>query len=503
MGAEAVHLRADRFALAEASGIWHPGIDDVALTTVGIDVGSSTFHLMFAQLILHRQVQRLSARFEVIARDVIWTSDVCLTPYDGTRIDADAVRRFVRRCHRAARLDPEDVDTGAVILTGEALRKHNARPLADAIADGSGKFVCVSAGHHLEAMLAAQGSGALEHSRLTQARILHVDIGGGTTKLAFVDGGEILATAALAVGGRQVCWDAQRRIVSLAHGAVEIGESAGVGIGQGEPFPPWAEKRFVAAQTGVLFDVLAGRANALSEELWLTAKFAVPCPPDEVTFSGGVSEYVFGRETTSFADLGLALGSSIAVGVVAGMVDRPVVDPGEGIRATVAGASQCSVQLSGSTVLVSDERCLPARGIPVVRAAIAPWQDHGAPDPVAVTVAVRSALDRHGMRPGSAVALSLPWRGDPSYQAMRAVAQGVSQAVGVACDEPVVILVDDDVAASLGHLLITEAKFPRPLVCLDGLELKPFDHVDVGEVLQPSGALPVVIKSLLFADGRR
>lgn len=107
------------------------------------------------------------------------------------------------------------------------------------------------------------------------------------------------------------------------------------------------------------------------------------------------------------------------------------------------------------------------------------------------------------MRPGSAVALSLPWRGDPSYQAMRAVAQGVSQAVGVACDEPVVILVDDDVAASLGHLLITEEKFPRPLVCLDGLELKPFDHVDVGEVLQPSGALPVVIKSLLFADGRR
>jgi ethanolamine utilization protein EutA len=36
------------------------------------------------------------------------------------------------------------------------------------------------------------------------------------------------------------------------------------------------------------------------------------------------------------------------------------------------------------------------------------------------------------------------------------------------------------------------------IVSVDGLELKEFDYVDIGAMLPGSGAVPVVIKSLIF-----
>jgi ethanolamine utilization protein EutA len=36
------------------------------------------------------------------------------------------------------------------------------------------------------------------------------------------------------------------------------------------------------------------------------------------------------------------------------------------------------------------------------------------------------------------------------------------------------------------------------IVSVDGLELKEFDYIDIGAMLPGSGAVPVVIKSLIF-----
>src|SRR5438552_12923103 len=159
-------------------------IDNVELLTVGVDIGSSTSHLLFARLHLQRLAQTLSSRFAVVKREVLHRSPVLLTPYrpDGL-IDVQALESFVHAAYSEAGLSPDQIDTGAVILTGAALERANARAVAELFAGSGGKFVCASAGHNLEGILAAHGSGAVALSHQRKETLLHVDVGGGTTKL--------------------------------------------------------------------------------------------------------------------------------------------------------------------------------------------------------------------------------------------------------------------------------------------------------------------------------
>ena len=172
--------------------------ETVELTTVGIDIGSSTSHLLFAKVTLQRQTQGLSSRFVVIGREVVWRSDVMLTPFlrDDT-IDAAALGHFIAASYKEAGFAKSDVDSGAVILTGEAIKRRNARAIDELFAEEAGKFVCATAGHKLECLLAAHGSGAVQLSKDRNTSVLHVDIGGGTTKLALVDKGVVLVRLTL------------------------------------------------------------------------------------------------------------------------------------------------------------------------------------------------------------------------------------------------------------------------------------------------------------------
>src|SRR6266571_2506911 len=144
--------------------IW--SADNVELMTVGIDIGSSTSHLMFARVHLQRLGTALSSRFVVVDRKLLWQSPILLTPYlpDYT-IDVDELSGFIGGAYAYAGLDPADIDSGAVILTGEAIKRHNARAIADLFSEEAGRFVCASAGHHLECQLSAHGSGAVALSR--------------------------------------------------------------------------------------------------------------------------------------------------------------------------------------------------------------------------------------------------------------------------------------------------------------------------------------------------
>src|SRR6516225_8894227 len=177
---------AERTAIART--IWAQ--DNLQFTTVGIDIGSSSSHLLFAKVGLQRQSQALSSRFVVTSREITWRSPILLTPFmpDGL-IDAVALAEFIERCCRDAGFGRDAIDCGAVILTGEAIKRRNARAMNELFAAQAGKFVCASAGHKLEARLAAHGSGAVALSKRRGICVLHVDIGGGTTKLALIRGG--------------------------------------------------------------------------------------------------------------------------------------------------------------------------------------------------------------------------------------------------------------------------------------------------------------------------
>jgi len=196
---------AERAAIARS--IWAQ--DNLVFTTVGIDIGSSTSHLLFAKVALQRQAQGHSSRFVVIGRDIVWRSPILLTPFrSDDLIDAAELGDFIDRCYRDAGVTKDQIDGGAVILTGEAIKRKNARAIDELFAAQAGKFVCASAGHRLEARLAAHGSGAVALSKARGICLLHIDIGGGTTKLALIDRGTIVGLAAFAIGGRLIATDA-------------------------------------------------------------------------------------------------------------------------------------------------------------------------------------------------------------------------------------------------------------------------------------------------------
>lgn len=486
--------------LAEA--IWK--VDNVELTTVGIDIGSSTSHLMFAKVHLQRKTQLLSSHFVVVSREIVWRSPILLTPFlpDNT-IDAGRLAVFIEDAYRDSGFLPSDIDSGAVILTGEAIKRTNAAAIAQLFAADSGKFVCASAGHHLECVLAANGSGAVALSRETSQTVLHVDIGGGTTKLAWIRNGEIAGTCAIAVGGRLIAMDDDGTLVRADDSAHAMAQAQGFELRPGERPADGHVERVVEALANALFDAIRQvPATGAASDLYLIEPLSERIEPDVVTFSGGVSEYIYGREERVFGDIAKPLAERIVEAFRTGLIAAPIVDPGHGIRATVIGASQFTVQVSGKTIHISDGTVLPLRNVPVLSTPLPMGETLSARS---IAREVRAVLERAHPGEGQAVALALRWRGDPHYHRLRNLAEGIAQALAEAhaSESTLVLVVDGDIGRTLGLILEHDLRFAGKIVSIDGIELRTLDYVDIGEVIQPSNAVPVVVKSLLFSGGRQ
>lgn len=479
--------------------IW--SADNIELTTVGVDIGSSTSHLMFARVHLQRLSEALSSRFVVVDRKILWRSPILLTPYvEGDAIDATGLERFIVDAYVAAGLEPEDIDSGAVVLTGEALKRRNARAIADLFADQSGKFVCASAGHHLEAVMAAHGSGAVAYSQREHKTVLNVDIGGGTTKLALAHGGRMLGDAAIAVGGRLVAFAADGTLARIEEPARALAAAAGLELELGGKLTPGDRAKLVTVMIDVLLNAIRLEPwRGLTAELALTAPLDAHLPVDVVTFSGGVAEYIFEREPVDHADLG----AELAVGVVAALQDKripyPVLDPGNGIRATVIGASQFSVQVSGNTILIANQHALPVRNVPVIHLDIELGEDFS---PEEVCNEIARALAASDIADGErTVALAFRWQGDPLHARLFALGRGICLGLehALANRRPLILLMDGDIARTLGEILRRELGVASDILSIDGIQLKQFDYVDIGELIEPTHVVPLIIKSLLFS----
>jgi len=487
---------------AVAEFIWK--IDNIKLTTVGIDIGSSTSHLMFAKVHLQRKTQQLSSQFIVVHREIVWRSPILLTPFlPDNSIDAGRLRVFIDDAYRQSGFSPSDIDSGAVILTGEAIKRTNASAIAELFAADSGKFVCASAGHHLEATLAANGSGAVALSRERSRTVLHVDIGGGTTKLALIKNGKILGTCAIAVGGRLVAQDESGRVVRIDDSAHSMAKAHEIELRLGErPETADIEKLVEALSDGVVALIRQEAVVGAAEELYLTSPLSQQLRVDAVTFSGGVSEYIYRREEGLFGDIARPLAENIRRAFLDGRVEVPMLDPGQGIRATVIGASQFTVEVSGRTIHISDGAALPVHNVPVLSPSLPMGETFSVHS---VAQEVSQVLSRAQLIDGQPIALALRWRGDPHYSRLRNLAEGIALALVSGHDSrsALILVVDGDIGRTLGRIIEHELHFPRKIISIDGVQLRDFDYVDIGEVIQPSNAVPVVIKSLLFSSGQQ
>jgi ethanolamine utilization protein EutA len=472
--------------------------EHVELTTIGIDIGSSTSHLLFAKVLLQRQSQGLSSRFAVIHRQAIWRSPIMLTPFrlDGT-IDAGRLGAFIGDCYREAGVAASDIDSGAVILTGEAIKQKNARAIDDMFAAQAGKFVCATAGHRLEAMLAAHGAGAVRLSKDRGQCILHVDIGGGTTKLALIDKGAVLGVSAVAVGGRLIAADEAGAWTRVDDSAKMVAQALGIPTAPAAFAMPEPRQAIARRLATIAADHILGTPDALGDALRLTDPLPRGAAPEAITLSGGVAEYFFGYEAREYGDIAKPLAEELRTELKR-RSNLKLIDPGERIRATAIGASQFTVQVSGKTIHLPQGDVLPMHNVPVVPIGL---DLAGAIDIHAVAAAIRAGLARLDLDRDAQVAIAFAWTGDPDHARLAAAARAIMAALAPdgTRARPLFVMIDGDVARTIGRILTEELGFKGDLVAIDGVELKELDFVDVGALISPPGVVPVVIKSLLFS----
>ncbi|MCC7367475.1 MAG: ethanolamine ammonia-lyase reactivating factor EutA [Chloroflexi bacterium] len=496
---------------------------NVQIVTVGIDIGSSTTHVMFSKIYLQLVGEAPDVRGVVVARQILWQSPIWLTPYlsDNT-IDIEALDAYCAEAYQAVEATRNEIDSGVVILTGEALKRVNARSIARMFAAEAGKFVCASAGHHMEAVLAANGSATVARSRRDKRTLLNIDIGGGTTKFALVRDGVVEATAAVAIGARVVARDEDGRLTRIDEPARLVAEELGISLTLGEALEQADENRIVRAWTDMLVSIVKLEPpTGLVAKLMLTDPLPTHLPPRALTFSGGVAEFIYEREEQDFGDLGQPLAKAIRQALNRNRFGLPsLVHPSLGIRATAVGASQFNVQ-GGVNAYVPDESFLPLYNVPV----LVPRIDlEGDVPSETIAASIHDALTRADIVEGEQP-LALAFRilsDEPRPSLLHALAEGIRAALPhtIAGAAPLVLVVNQGVsntfvrpstdahalsahrpAVAVGSRLKEELGAACHTIAMENVHLAEFDFIDVAPVLRPSEVVPVTVKSLLFAGG--
>lgn len=474
--------------------------EELILTSVGVDIGSSTSHLVFSRLELKLE----ATRYRVTRREILNESEILLTPYvDETKIDVEALEAFINRQYKKAKIKRDEVDTGALILTGVAVRRRNARAIGELFAQEAGKFVAVSAGDGLEATMAAHGSGAVAHSARTGGVVLNIDIGGGTSKFAICNNGKVQQVSAIDIGARLVAFNPDGALVRIEDAGRKHAGWAGMKIELGQKIHQDSLRAMVSGMMDKLFAILG--PEPISEEV----KSLLRLPPltyrgeiDSVMFSGGVSEFIYNREKTSFGDLGPLIADEIHRRIPAlGML---VMEPTARIRATVIGASQYTIQVSGNTIFITPEDAVPVRNVPVVAPEFPLETDELSKD--AVRDATLNALRRLDLQYGrQPVAIAFHWQGSATFFRLRAFSRGVVEGLKDVLDRghPLVLVNDGDVGGIVGLHFQEELRIPNPIISVDGIALNDFDYIDIGALIPSSGSVPVVIKSLIFSASQQ
>ncbi len=450
------------------------------LCSVGLDVGTTTTQMILSELYVENRASSFAVPdMAITERKILYKSPVHFTPLlDESHVDGEAIRHIVEQEYQKAGISKERVDTGAIIITGESSRKENAKAVLDSLSSFAGEFVVATAGPDLESILAAKGAGAVAYSEKTGKRVLHMDIGGGTSNLSLIEDGKITQTGCLNVGGRLLKFDPSGTVTYVSPvlrglTTMKVGDR-----------PTEGEVMAVAELLTQALQMAAGlqRATDLLKKLtteevthvWHADAGAV------ISFSGGVADCIDKEQPFfAFGDMGPALGRAIRRSLLCRgeyMLGK------ETIRATVIGAGCHSARLSGSTVFYRGIS-LPLKNLPVVK--LSP-EEQTCPEVIARK---KAAKDQE------LVVLAMPGYCAPSYGQVQNLARAIAEGVK---GGPILVCLEQDMAKALGQCLALGLPPDTPCLCIDRLHLEEDSFLDVGAPVGP--ALPVVIKTLILSQ---
>ena len=476
-----------------------------SMISVGIDVGTTTTQIVFSRLSIQDAARAGQApRIRIQSRAILYQSPIYTTPMlSEQEVDVAGLSKLVREEYRRAGVDPGQIETGAVIITGEAARARNADAILQALSGLAGDFVVTVAGPNVEAQIAARGSGAAAYSAEHYTQVVNVDVGGGTSNAAIFRIGEHISSSAMAVGGRLIEIERNSGVIRrIPPPGQAIIQALNLPLRAGGPADLPELRRFCDAMADLIVDLITGRVSNLGQKLQLTPRLQSAESARVVFLSGGVGAYYYDPvPTDSLADVAIHddVGPLLAQSLRQNrrLQALNVQRPKQTLRATVLGAASQTVTLSGSTIW-AEKVVLPLRNLPVIR----PRLPEETLTPEAIADAIHYAVQRwdvHPERQNIALALALPT--PMTFDALQIVAQGVRQyaAEQLSSDRPLVLIIERDYAQALGQTI--KALRPQaPLVVIDQVGLGEGDYIDIGAPMLDGRVVPLSVKTLVFYD---
>lgn len=467
--------------------------------SVGIDIGTTTTQVIFSTLtVVNRAPASQVPMYEFIEREISYQSPVEFTSIgrDGM-LDVVALRRFIEQQIELSGFAEQGVETGAIIITGETAKAHNAR---DAIMDLSqqlGDFVVATAGPHLESIIAGKGSGAQEYSEKNHAKVINIDIGGGTSNYVVFDNGRVVDTACLNIGGRLVELNAQGDVSYIHKPAIAvINELFGTALNPRQISPDHLT-RIVARMADLIVELLSGKLTSLAAHLLQTPELKDITDISAIFISGGVGECYYlqqqeEQQATQFGDIGPLLARALLRHP--GLAQFSVKKPNQTVRATVIGAGAYSLTLSGSTIWLNVND-LPLKNIPVVHPSV-DWQQ----DFPAICHEIKIAAERMDLAlANDHYAISF----DKTMPLTYKIVQHVARELALFYDNhgnhhaTFLVVLHNDIGKALGMelqpLLGTTA-----LSVIDEVATHEGDYIDIGKSYFGGEIVPLTVKSLAF-----
>lgn len=468
------------------------------IRSVGIDIGTTTTQVIFSRLeLVNRAAVSQVPHYEFTKREIVYQSPVIFTPinFEG-RIREEELLAFILDQYKAAGVTPEEIQSGAIIITGETSKARNARPAVMSLAENLGNFVVATAGPHLESIIAGHGSGASELSRENISRVLNIDIGGGTANYATFENGEVLDSACLNIGGRLLETDPQGGVARAHLPGKLVCQSL-----YGEQFDPLTLTKeqllnVVNLMADLLYQVTIGQPSELAMKLLMTPPLTHVDHYQAITISGGVGTCVYQEvsedQLFKFGDIGPLLARAIKQH--SGFAKLPLKAPKQTIRATVIGAGAHTLSLSGSTIWLK-EVSLPIRNIPVIHTRVSGINLQVEP----LIAAWQQALTQHDLSAEKDLyALTLPADLPVTYQAIQQCVEVLASFTQRNPSTlPLVIIAQQDLGKVLGMLLQPKLS-GRTLAVIDEVVTHEGDYIDIGSPLFGGEIVPITVKSLAF-----
>lgn len=475
------------------------------LISVGIDVGTTTTQVIFSNITIENMSSGARVpEFKIVGKEIFYKGKIHFTPLrSNTEIDETALKEIIEREYKNAGINPDDIDSGAVIITGETARKENAQNISKVLSGYAGEFVVATAGPDLEGIIAGKGSGAAKLSYENNDIVANFDIGGGTTNIAVFSQGEPIDTTCLDIGGRLLRFDKSGLVEYISPKLADICKEVNINIEKGKKYPDEVIRKICRYMAEILLEVSGVRPRSRLLELTLSPKstaLRLDYKIDRVSFTGGVADYIYNNQAETdlykFGDIGILLGYEIKA--ILNEFASKVIMPEETIMATVVGAGTQTMDISGSTISYSQSAALPLKNIPIIE--ITEKEERVNEEELEKTIMAKLqwyCLETQKQK----VALFLKGERNVSFEKVTSLSKVIAKVWEefYPHGEEVIVVIENDMAKVLGQSISRKlSNKQREVVCIDGIKVSSGDYIDIGKPIGNGSVLPVVIKTLVF-----